>query len=126
MNLKKPILTDRESEIMQIVWRLGHASGADVRQRLPDEPAESTVRTMLGVLVRKGYLSREGEPRNYTYQAAVGQAEAARSALRRIIDRFFEGSGQSLVLNMIENEELADEEQAAIRKMLEQNGGKRT
>jgi predicted transcriptional regulator len=109
-------LTAREAQIMDIVWRLGPATAEQVRAGLPDQPHDSTVRTLLRVLVSKGFLHRESGKRAYAYRAAIGRKKAQRHALRDITSRFFGGSVKDLVLRLIEDERLTPEQLDEIRR----------
>jgi BlaI family transcriptional regulator, penicillinase repressor len=99
-------LTEREAQIMDIVWRLGEATADQVRTALPDGPHDSTVRTFLRVLVSKKYLTHEMRGKAYIYRAAVARQKAQGRALRAMVVRMFGGSAQNLVLRLIEDEQL--------------------
>jgi predicted transcriptional regulator len=117
-----PTLTEAELRLMKVVWELGPSSSGDVVQALADTPvasAESTVRTMLGILVAKGYLRTEREGRTYRYHAVVGRGEASRSAVRHVISRFFDGSPAELLANVLRDEELDETELERLREMIE-------
>jgi BlaI family penicillinase repressor len=100
-------LTERESQIMDVVWRLGEATAEQVRESLPGAPHDSTVRTLMRVMESKGYLAHRAEGKAYVYRAVVGQRKAQRHALRDVLTRFFAGSAESLVLRLIEEEYLS-------------------
>ena len=74
-------LTGREAQIMGVVWELGEATAEQVRAALPDEPHDSTVRTLMRTLEAKGYLAHEARGRVYVYRATVGKRKAQRNAL---------------------------------------------
>ena len=109
-------LTGREAQIMDVVWRLGEATAEQVRGALPDRPHDSTVRTLLRVLVAKGYLVHEPRGKAYVYRAAVGRHKAQRQALRDLLARLFGGSAEDLVLRLIEDERLTPAQLDAIRR----------
>lgn len=77
---------------MDVVYRVGRVTARRVMSELPDAPAYSTVRTLLGILVRKGWLRAEREGKALVYEAAQRPAVAAKSALRRVVETFFQGS----------------------------------
>lgn len=82
----------RERQILEIVYRLGRASVADVRESLPDPPTYSAVRAMLGKLRDKGHLTQEVDGPRYVYRPAVSPERARRTAIRNLVDTFFDGS----------------------------------
>ncbi|HYJ80663.1 MAG TPA: BlaI/MecI/CopY family transcriptional regulator [Longimicrobiaceae bacterium] len=117
-----PTLTEAELRLMKVVWERGPSSSGDVVQALSGSEApsaESTVRTMLGILVAKGYLRAEREGRTYRYHALVGRGEAGRSAVRHLISRFFDGSPAELLLNVLRDGELDEAELERLRAMIE-------
>ena len=87
-----PDLGRRERQIVDIVYRLGRASVADVRAELPDPPSYSAVRGMLNLLEEKGHLRHVAEGLRYLYLPVVGPAEARRSAMAHVVRTFFGGS----------------------------------
>lgn len=109
-------LTERESQIMAVLWGLGRATADEVRRAMPGGPHDSTVRTLLRVLVRKGYVVREAEGRAHRYRPAVERSRAQRSALRSLLARFFGGSAEDLVLRLIEDEQITPEQLDALRR----------
>lgn len=82
----------RERQIIEIVYRLGQASVSDVLENLADPPSYSAVRAMLGKLTVKGHLTQEEDGPRYIYKPALSAARARRTALRQLVDTFFEGS----------------------------------
>lgn len=93
----EPALTRRERQIMDILFALKQASGQDIQARLPDRPSYSTVRTILRVLERKGYVTHTEQDLRYIYRPAASHAEASRSAVKRLLQTFFEGSAKQAV-----------------------------
>src|SRR5215831_13341831 len=100
-------LTEREAQIMDVVWRLGEATAEQVREAMPGNPHDSTVRTLMRVLETKGYLAHEPRGKAYVYRAKVARRKAQRLALRSVLARFFAGSAEDLVLRLIEDERLS-------------------
>ena len=76
-------LTERESQIMDVVWRLGEATAEQVRASMPGDPHDSTVRTLMRVMEAKGYLTHQAKGKAYIYRAAVGRRKAQRLALTK-------------------------------------------
>ena len=93
----RPGLSRREREIMDILYKAGRATAAEVMNQLSGEPHYSTVRTQLRVLEGKGYVRHEEENLRYVYTPAIEQHEVGRSALRQLIDAFYDGSMENVV-----------------------------
>lgn len=115
-------LTEREAQIMEVVWRLGRATADQVREALRDRPHDSTVRTLLRVLESKGYLTHEACGKAYVYSPAVGRKNAQRHALRSVLARFFGGSAEDLVLRLIEDEKITAEQLEDLRRSASSEG----
>jgi predicted transcriptional regulator len=94
-------LTRRERQIMDILYRLGRASATEVMRQLPGEPSYSTVRTQLRVLEEKGHARHEEQGLRYIYVPAVPRHAARKSALRHLVDTFFEGSAEKAVAALL-------------------------
>lgn len=92
----------RERQIMEAVYRRGRASVGDVLAELPDPPSYSAVRAMLGKLQRKGYLRQEQDGPRYLYLPAVPREKARRTALRNILNTFFNGSTEQAVVALLQ------------------------
>jgi predicted transcriptional regulator len=109
------MLTDREAQIMDILWELREATADQVRERLADDPHDSTVRTLLRVLKDKGYVRVRGR-QPAVYVPLVAKKDAQHTAARRLIDRFFGGSANELVLRLLEDERLSLTEIEQLKK----------
>ena len=105
-------LSRRERQIMDILYRRGRATAAEVMNDLPGEPSYSTVRTQLRVLEGKGHVTHAEEGLRYVYAAAVPRHAARRSALRHLVDTFFDGSAEQAVSALLggETARMSDEE----------------
>src|ERR1700686_3350592 len=105
-------LTRRERQIMDILYRAGRATAAEVMERLPGDPSDSTVRTQLRVLEAKGHVRHEEEGLRYVYVPAVPRHAARKSALRHLVDTFFDGSTEKVVGALLggEGARLSEEE----------------
>jgi predicted transcriptional regulator len=90
-------LTRRERQIMDILYRRGHATGAEVMHDLLGDPSYSTVRTQLRVLESKGHVRHQEEGLRFVYIPAVPRHAARKSALRHVMDTFFDGSTEKVV-----------------------------
>jgi len=111
-------LTEREAQIMEILWSQGEATAESVRQALPDEPHDSTVRTLLRVLKDKGYVRVVGR-QPATYQPRVSREQAQSTAARSLLARFFGGAAHALVLRLLEDEQLTPSQIDQLRKTLQ-------
>ena len=109
------LLTDREAQIMEILWSRGRATADEVRAALADDPHDSTVRTLLRVLKEKGYVKIAGR-QPAVYEPTVPQADVQQSAARTLLNRFFGGSADQLVLRLLEDEQLTAEQLSLLRK----------
>ena len=103
-------LTEREAQIMEILWSHGDATAEQIRELLPDRPHDSTVRTLLRILESKGYVAREGPGRPLVYKAEVSRSKAQRTALQRLLGRLFRGSPEALALRLLEDRHLTPEQ----------------
>lgn len=116
----KDALSRRERQIMDVVYRLGRASVADVHAELPDAPSYSAVRALMGTLLEKGHLTHHQDGKRYMYEPTVSSNAASVSALRRVITTFFDGSPARAALALVADGELDGAElealQAAIAK----------
>ena len=110
--------TDRELDVMSVLWDIGPATVADVRERIADELAYTTVLTVLRTLEQKGYVGHTGEGRAHRYRPLVKRAAAGRSALRRLVDKVFDGSPELLLTQLVSDRNLGDEELRRLRKLL--------
>jgi BlaI family penicillinase repressor len=114
-------LTDREAELMDVLWEHGPSTVAEVRAKLADELAYTTVLTMLRTLEMKGYVGHEAEGRAHRYVAVIARDAARRSALRHLASKLFKGSPHLLLAHMVSDGKLTDDEVAKIRKLLDEH-----
>jgi predicted transcriptional regulator len=104
---KKPkanALTRRERQIMDVLYKLERATVAEVLRKLVDQPNYSTVRAQLRILEEKGHVRHEEHGLRYVYVPKVPRDVARRSALRHLVETFFEGSAESLVATLLGGE----------------------
>jgi BlaI family transcriptional regulator, penicillinase repressor len=112
-------LTPLELEIMTVLWETGPANVQTVQSSLQGrELAYTTVQTMLNILHRKGKVKRVLQNRAYVYRAVLSRPRVVRRAVSDVIDRFFGGSADSLVLNLVETRQLTPERLARIQNLL--------
>ena len=109
-------LTSRESQIMDLLWNAGPLTAEQVRTALPNDLHDSTVRTLLRILENKGYVAHEAKGKSYRYQAAVPREKVQRSAVHGLLARLFGGSAESMVLRLLEDEQITPDQLDEIRK----------
>lgn len=88
--------------MMDILYSLGRATALEIQERLADSPSYSTVRTILRVLERKGHLRHVEEGQKYIYEPAVARDTAKKSAIRRLVSTFFDGSAKAAAAALID------------------------
>ena len=98
----KSTMSRRERQIMDVIYRLGRASAADVREQLPDPPGYSAVRALLRVLEEKGHLRHEQDGPRYVFLPTVARDRARRSALRQLLNTFFDDSPEEAVAALLD------------------------
>src|SRR5579871_4991085 len=98
--------TDREADIMQVLWDHGPSVVAEVREHLKDDLAYTTVLTILRTLEAKGYVRHEEEGRGHRYIAAVQQQAARKSALKHLTEKLFKGSSELLFTHLVSDQNL--------------------
>ncbi len=113
------VFTDRELDIMDVLWEHGPSTVADVRDRLPVDLAYTTVLTILRTLEEKGHVGHESEGRAYRYHVRVERGEARVSALDRITRKLFAGSTETLLSHLVSDQDLTDEQLQRIRALLD-------
>lgn len=112
-------MTERELDLMNVLWDLGPSTVAEVREALADDLAYTTVLTLLRVMEEKGLVTHEEEGRAHRYRPLVARGDARSSALRRITRRLFSGDPELLVTRMVEDEALSTEELERLRDLLD-------
>jgi len=119
---QSPALTDAESEVMAVLWRLQAASVGKVASTLAETRAVtySTVQTILRILETKGYVTHEKVARAFVYRAVIDERQARRRALRHLVSRLLEGSPSLLVLNVLEDEDIDPLERERLKKLIHQ------
>jgi predicted transcriptional regulator len=117
---KSPNLTEGELRLMDVLWRKRQATVGDVVASLPDNPplAYSTVLTTMRILETKGYLRHTKQGRAFVYEPLIAQEEASTKAVRHLLSRFFGGSRELLVLNLLKEETIGRAELRRIKKMI--------
>jgi len=117
-----PTLTPAELRVMKEMWRRRSAPASDVVESLTRGKGgwkDSTVRTILRILERKGYLRHHRDGRALIYEVVISESAAQRGVVRDLIARFFDDSAERLVLNVLEHEDLDARELKRLRRLLE-------
>ena len=112
--------TDRELDVMSILWEVGPSTVAEVRERLADELAYTSVLKILQILEEKGSVRHETEGRAYRYHPLVAPEEAGGTALKRIVDKIFHGSAELLVARLVSDPGVTSEQIERMRKLLDE------
>jgi predicted transcriptional regulator len=94
-------LTRRERQIIEVIYRIGKVSAADVVDNLPGEPNNATIRTILSVLEEKGFLQHETIKGRFIYYPTIPLHQARRTALNQVLETFFKGSEARAVISIL-------------------------
>ena len=111
--------TERELDVMAVLWELGSATVAEVRERLHDELAYTTVLTVLRTLEEKGHVGHREEGKAHRYVPLVARQAAGRSALTRLIDKVFNGSPELLLSQLVDDRDLSADELRRLRQLVD-------
>ena len=112
------VLTPLELQIMQVLWTAGPSPVAAVQERLGSDLAYTTVQTMLNVLLRKKKVRRTQVGRAFTYEAAVSRDGATGAALKDLVSRMFGGSGEAMLMALINTQQITPEQIARAAKLV--------
>lgn len=104
-------LSRRERQILDIIYALGRASASDVLERLPDAPTYTTIRGLLRVLESKGHVRHEDEGGRYVYFPTLKKQHAAKSAIKHVVQTFFDGSPSRAMAALLGSERSLSEEE---------------
>lgn len=113
------VFTDRELDVMAVLWARGSATVAEVRERLPDDLAYTTVLSVLRTLEEKGHVGHRGEGKAHRYFPLVERRVAGRSALARLIDTVFNGSPELLLTQLVSDRDLSDDQIKKLRRLMD-------
>ena len=119
--LEKGQVSRRERQILDILYRLGEATAQDVLEELPDPPSYSAVRALLATLENKEMVKHTKDGRRYLYAPMITERKAKRTALKGLLNTFFQGKPQNLVAALLDpsDQNLSREEIIEIRKLVE-------
>lgn len=112
--------TDRELDVMDVLWERGPSTVAEVQESLVDELAYTTVLTMLRTLEEKGHVAHEEAGRAYRYYPLVERSEAGASAVRRLMRKLFRGSPEMLLTHLVSERGLTKAQLEGMRKLLDE------
>jgi BlaI family transcriptional regulator, penicillinase repressor len=115
-------LSRRERQIVDILYAQGRATAAEVQSALPDPPSYSAVRAMLRILEDKGHVRHEQDGPRYIYLPTVGRDRAKQSALRHVLQTFFDGSAEQAISALLDSSDtrLSDRELDRLAKLIDQ------
>ena len=111
--------TDRELDVMAVLWGRGSATVAEVRERLPADLAYTTVLSVLRTLEEKGHVGHREEGKAHRYFPLVERRVAGRSALARLIDTVFNGSPELLLTQLVSDRDLSDDQIKKLRRLMD-------
>ena len=117
-------LTDREADVMQVLWEHGPSVVNEVKEKLADDLAYTTVLTILRTLEQKGYVRHEEEGRVHRYFAAVKEDAARKSALQHLTGKLFKGSAELLFTHLVSDKKLSADQIQRMRELLASTGKK--
>ena len=119
MKTKSVHLSRRERQIMDVIYARGEATAAEVQSAVPDAPGYSAIRALLRILEDKGFLSHREEGSRYRYRPTQSPAQARRSALKQVVNAFFEGSLANAVAALVDTDEkLAPDELSRLEAII--------
>lgn len=119
---EKDTLSRRERQIMDVLYRLGSATAAEVQENIADAPSYSAIRALLRILVEKGHARHAYDGPRYVYSPVVSRPVAQKSALRQLVKTFFNGSASNAVAALIDmsGKDLSDSELDRLAEIVEQ------
>jgi BlaI family transcriptional regulator, penicillinase repressor len=115
-------LSKRERQIMDVIYQRGRASAAEVVEALPDPPSYSTIRALLVILEKKGYVTHQQEGARYIYLPTQPREQAGQAALKRVLKTFYDGSIEKAVAALLDSRRsrVSAEEAQALARLIEQ------
>jgi predicted transcriptional regulator len=117
-------LTEREAQLMEVLWQHGPSTVNEVLAELVDELAYTTVLSHLRMLETKGYVGHTGEGRAHRYHALIERVDAQKGALNALLARLFKGSSDALLVHLVENEKLSPKQVQRIQERLRKDSRK--
>jgi BlaI family transcriptional regulator, penicillinase repressor len=120
VTMREVIFTERELDVMDILWQRGSGTVMEVRERIEDELAYTTVLTILRTLEEKGYVGHEEEGRAYRYFPLVQREQAQDSHVKRLLKKLFADSPELLVTQLVADRNLSRDELRRLKKLLDE------
>ena len=119
--LALPELSRRERQILDVIYKSGRATAADVQQGMPNAPSYSAVRTLLRILEDKGHVRHEEDGARYVYMPTIERDRAKRSALRHMLNTFFDGSATQAIAALLDEDakRLSREDWTRLEQMID-------
>ncbi|HET6761937.1 MAG TPA: BlaI/MecI/CopY family transcriptional regulator [Gemmatimonadaceae bacterium] len=119
-------LTQRELDIMSVLWERGEATVTEVRDEVDPNLAYTSISSMIRTLEMKGYVShRRGEGKTHVYFPVIGPEKAGASALGRVLDKIYGGSPIKLLAHLVDQHRLSEKELARMRELLKRSKKRR-
>lgn len=119
-------LTQRELDIMSVLWEMGEATVTEVRDKVDPDLAYTSISSMIRTLELKGYVShRRGDGKTHVYYPVIDSAKAGENALGRVLDKIYGGSPIKLLAHLVEQKRLSPKELERMRELLKQPGKKK-
>jgi BlaI family transcriptional regulator, penicillinase repressor len=112
--------TDRELDLMDVIWERGPSTVSEVRDHLADELAYTTVLTILRTLEEKGYVTHDEEGRAHRYRALVEKQKAEKSAVTKLVKKLFKGSPEALLTQLVSDRKLTAEDLKRMRQLIDE------
>ena len=115
-------LTEGEQRLMEVLWKTGGATVAQVQAALPKRgrPAFNTVQTLMRILEQKGFLRHEAVGRGFVYYPTVKRVDASRAAVKNLLQRFFNDSAELLTVRLLEDEQLTPQELERLQRLTDE------
>ncbi|MBO0720655.1 MAG: BlaI/MecI/CopY family transcriptional regulator [Blastocatellia bacterium] len=110
--------TDKELEIMRVIWERGEATAKEIQEALPGERHYNSVLTIIRVLERKGHLTHRAEGKAHIYRAKAKQEKAQGRMLSHLIEQLFGGSAAAMILHLVETGDLTEEDLKEVREQM--------
>lgn len=114
------LFTERELDVMSVLWTLTSGTVSEVRDRLDVDLAYNTVLTVLRTLETKGHVRHEGEGKAHRYFPTVKREEAGRTGVSRLLDKVFDGSAEAMLTHMVRDRTLSRDRLARMRKLIDE------
>lgn len=116
-------LTDGELRLMRVLWLKGPSTVSAIVDAVAgaNPPAYNTVQTMMRILERKGFVSHRKEGRAFVFHALIDRSHAQRNVLRHVLDRFFDNSPRTLMLSLLDHQDVSTAEMTRLREMIQRH-----